>query len=130
VSGEDEFDSTSPRGELVWTRVYLPYGRLAHLREIHSQCRVRYRDDEPSERWLGTGTQEEYEHAAELPLCLECFRAREAGTMADPRLGRAHGVDMRYSAPVPAGEVSVVETPDFRSGGPGSSPGTRSTGEA
>jgi hypothetical protein len=68
-----------PAPSAVFTRVYRAGGRVAHLRPEDLQypaapvCQdPRYdRDGE----WLGTGTQEEYERAASLPLCQRCAAA-------------------------------------------------------
>ena len=58
------------------TRVYLPGRKVAHLVDSWpvnavSLCRVW------AEFW-GTGSQEEYEKAASLPLCKRCL-ARNGG---------------------------------------------------
>lgn len=45
------------------------------------------------EDFLGTGSQDEIDHAASLPLCLECFAARE-GQLPDERLGTGHHQEM------------------------------------
>jgi hypothetical protein len=61
------------------TRVYLRSGRVAHLLDESSSPNVG--TDEAlcgiwagfgSAVWLGTGTQDEHERAAELPLCSRC----------------------------------------------------------
>lgn len=65
-----------------YTRVYVgPYSKIAHLvyaDQSHwgqltlcgQEMRV-WRDD-----WLGTGSQDEIDHAAELSLCVKCEGAR------------------------------------------------------
>jgi hypothetical protein len=57
---------------------YLPRGTVAHYlgnylgdRSGRSLCGVVVW---PSEGWLGTGSQREYEHAASLPLCKRCVQ--------------------------------------------------------
>lgn len=78
----------------AYTRVYRRRSREAHLREAvtFTGCGGprAFRD---WNGWLGTGSQEEYERAAALPLCGTCFRWREAA-LDDPRLGTAHGKEM------------------------------------
>ncbi len=77
----DAYDSAPPRGtELTWTRLYQRGGRQAHLTaDSKIACRGPLREDAwVDESWLGTGSQEEYEHAAALPLCRRCFACREA----------------------------------------------------
>jgi hypothetical protein len=64
-------------GSLERERAYLPRGKRAHL--------LRYGDSangsnaalcglSPAfgDTWRGTGTQDEYERAAELPVCVPC----------------------------------------------------------
>lgn len=70
--------------ELPWTRVYRPRNAAeAHLRREDAAviaCEDPARMSSypgREERWYGTGSQEEYEHAAELPLCLRCQAVRE-----------------------------------------------------
>ena len=84
MTGQDAYDSTPVRGTpLEWTRVYRSGGRHAHLREESGgliACSVwRFREGGWEAGWLGTGSQDEYEHAAGLPLCLGCFAVRESG---------------------------------------------------
>ena len=59
-------------------RVYTPRGRMAHLLRPGDQpsagrapalC-LRY--PRPGASWLGTGSQDEYDKAAALPLCGKC----------------------------------------------------------
>lgn len=91
----DSYDSSPPRGggPLHWTRVYLPYGRTAHLLEVGSGCPVVC--SHYNREFLGTGSQEEYDRAAAKRLCMSCFRVREHyANHPDPRLGSAHGVEM------------------------------------
>lgn len=71
-----------------YTRVYRPGDQLAHLRENVAPaefilCREFTDDGDMDESrpatyecadWLGTGSQEEYETAAGLPLCRTCAR--------------------------------------------------------
>jgi hypothetical protein len=59
-----------------WERCYRPNSRCAHLRE-HSRgypiCGYDGRWDHIDPvNWLGTGSQAEYDRAAELPLCKLC----------------------------------------------------------
>lgn len=102
----DSWEATFTRaGPPTYTRCYLIDGREAHLREdvttADTLCFIYYLDDEGNEPpgmpgpddWLGTGSQEEYEHAASLPLCLLCFGRREQ-LILDPRLGTGHGTVM------------------------------------
>lgn len=99
MTSPDSYDGgpVRPGLEPVYTRVYRPHGKIAHLWELAGGCPVMNRWSDPDwldrESWLGTGSQEEYEHAAKLPLCTDCFRRREAGGL-DPRLGAGHGVEM------------------------------------
>ena len=83
-----------------FTRVYLARGRYAHLREEDGSGDIACYppgspEDGRDDRWLGTGTQREYETAARMPLCPHCFGWREGSSCDDPRLGTAHGTDMR-----------------------------------
>lgn len=95
----DSYDGgpARPSMEPVYTRVYRPRGKVAHLWELIFGCPVVGRLPSPDwfdrTSWLGTGNQEEYEQAAKKPLCRECFRRREAG-FTDPRLGAGHGTEM------------------------------------
>lgn len=76
----DAYDSTSPRGSRPeYTRVYLPGGRQAHLAEAVSWTGCGGRAAGRRDCWLGTGSQDEYETAARLPLCTACFAWRETG---------------------------------------------------
>lgn len=61
------------------TRIYLLGAGIAHLRHMRGfqQGPVCGGFDADGDRWLGTGSQEEYETAAALPLCGEC--AADAG---------------------------------------------------
>lgn len=76
------------------TRVYRKRGRKAHFLErvIFTGCQ-RPEEDE-SVIWLGTGSQDEYERAARLPMCVRCFRSANRGQIQDPRLGAGHGQEM------------------------------------
>lgn len=65
--------------EKPW-RVYLEKGHVTHLLLPHQSPNS---DFEPAmcgtgaaswNGWRGTGTQDEWERAAELPLCLNCQR--------------------------------------------------------
>lgn len=65
------------------TRVYLAFSEMAHLLEPGVQatagrppslCR---RAPQRYSAWLGTGSQAEYERAAELPLCRKCGQAAD-----------------------------------------------------
>lgn len=55
------------------SRVYRQYGKYAHLSSSAS-----YGPDHSSKwgdgKWLGTGSQQEYDEARRLPLCPECKR--------------------------------------------------------
>jgi hypothetical protein len=67
------------------TRVYLPRGRVAHLRRPWSpgvMCPSVPGTPGPGE-WLGTGSQGEYDKAASLPLCRRC----QAATRETERTG-------------------------------------------
>lgn len=89
----DSYDSSAGL-EPVWTRVYRPGGRLAHLRGERIACETASPQDRyDPDTWLGTGSQAEYDRAASLPLCLRCFAAREAGGL-DHRLGTGHGASL------------------------------------
>lgn len=78
----------------AYTRVYRLRGREAHLRELTAFTGCGGRAAFPGwDGWLGTGSQEEYEHAAGLPLCGKCFAYREH-QLDDERLGTAHGTEM------------------------------------
>lgn len=59
------------------SRVYLPRGTKSHvaLSSHWLACERVYAV--PGEHWRGTGSQEEYERAAELPLCKRCQAALE-----------------------------------------------------
>lgn len=85
----DTYDSTPPRGtELPWTRVYRRGGREAHLRREDGSGIIACVTERPDpggpqwngteDWWHGTGSQAEYDHAAEMPLCTRCFSVREA----------------------------------------------------
>jgi hypothetical protein len=53
------------------TRVYTRYGRFAHLRSTtHGVLHLGMPQD--PDGWLGTGSQDEYDAAAVLPLCKVC----------------------------------------------------------
>jgi hypothetical protein len=75
----DSYDSSRPRGgtELTWTRVFFPYGKLAHFKECGAACPVLRRDYVDLSLLPGTGSQQEYDEAEALPLCRHCFRTRE-----------------------------------------------------
>lgn len=91
----DSYNSAPPRpgGPLVWTRVYLPCGRRAHLLEVGSGCPVVWAHERSD--FLGTGYQAEYERAAAKPLCRDCWRVQgHYANHPDERLGMAHGVEM------------------------------------
>ena len=73
------------------TRVYTPWGRVAHLRapfgtirDGNTLCPVTPKW--PGE-WLGTGGHAEYEYAASLPACKACLDAAggEDEYYAEPR---------------------------------------------
>jgi hypothetical protein len=61
-------------------RMYLRRGRVAHLVApwtsgcILALCRTTPRWPETDDAWRGTGSQDEYERAQELPTCLHCER--------------------------------------------------------
>jgi protein-tyrosine phosphatase len=59
------------------TRVYTPAGRRAHLLPVTSvlpRGSVLCRVDPPWDHgWLGTGSQEEHDRAAALPVCTSCW---------------------------------------------------------
>jgi hypothetical protein len=90
----DSCNSAPPRpgGPLAWTRVYLPRGHKAHLKEVLS-CPVN--QDHGDEDFIGTGSQDEYDRAARMPLCLWCWRVQgHYANHPDERLGSGHGVEM------------------------------------
>jgi hypothetical protein len=89
------WEAAPARHETVFTRIYLRGGRYAHLREAVDSTGCGGPDGWRRDDWLGTGRQHEYEIAARMPLCPRCFGWREAGIADDPRLGTAHGTDMR-----------------------------------
>lgn len=98
IVSHDSYNSTPHRGgsELEWTRVYFPYGKLAHFREAGLGCPVvRFRYGDLVDGTFGTGSQEEYDTAGALPLCRHCWHIRELyANHPDPRLGMGHGVEM------------------------------------
>lgn len=62
------------------TRAYAPRGKMAHLLpgtpqsgKYASTLCLRY--PRPGASWLGTGSQDEYDKAAALPLCGKCDAA-------------------------------------------------------
>jgi hypothetical protein len=63
------------------TRVYTPYGKMAHLLPLGDRATAGYpvalcrRSPALFDSWLGTGSQGEYEKAAALPLCKRCKTA-------------------------------------------------------
>jgi hypothetical protein len=82
VISRDAYDSTPPRGsQPEYARVYRSRGQYAHLRhEGDIACDplgIRFPPGD-DDRWLGTGSQAEYETAARRPLCPRCFAWREA----------------------------------------------------
>jgi hypothetical protein len=98
--------------EPPFDRVYLAGDQLAHLMRPEDQWIICEpwleeigEDGEiadlaegplnslPRNAWLGTGTQDEYEFAALLPLCLTCFAIREY-RLPDESLGADHGREM------------------------------------
>jgi len=83
VPEPDAYDSTPPRGSRPeYTRVYLLGllgGQEAHLDEAVSWTGCGGHAAGCRDRWLGTGSQDEYETAARLPLCRACFAWRETG---------------------------------------------------
>jgi hypothetical protein len=80
VPASDAYDSTPPRGSRPqYTRVYLPGGREEHLDEAVSWTGCGGHAAGRRDLWLGTGSQEEYDTAERLPLCLACFAWRETG---------------------------------------------------
>lgn len=82
--GWTAYDSAPPRGsELPWTRVYRKGGWMAHLRREDGAADIACLgllspEDGRDDHWLGTGSQAEYDHAAQMPLCPRCFAVREA----------------------------------------------------
>jgi len=63
------------------TRVYTPYGRMAHLLPLGalvsfgSPVALCRRSPALFDSWRGTGSQAEYDKAAALPLCQRCKKA-------------------------------------------------------
>lgn len=97
VISHDSYNSSPHRGgtELAWTRVYTYYGKVAHLKELAASCKYLMWMDCDLAYLLGTGSQDEFEKAAAMRLCRECFRIRELyANHPDPRLGMGHGVEM------------------------------------
>jgi hypothetical protein len=75
VSDEFRWNPETPPGhDHAWTRVYRARGKVAHISELiyvaHLSAPSSWDD---SEGWYGTGSQEEYETAAAMPLCPKCF---------------------------------------------------------
>lgn len=60
------------------TRIYVPTGKVAHLRTPWASHGQPLCPADPAWAWRGTGSQEEYEHAATLPLCKRCAAMAEA----------------------------------------------------
>lgn len=71
-------DQAIPEGH---ARVYGKTGRFAHLVPLGEEpsgyvivmCRLGGR------QWLGTGSQDEYDRAASLPVCGQCLKAVRGG---------------------------------------------------
>lgn len=69
----------------TYTRVYVPYSRIAHLLADDGSatvlCQAGRNDAVERDRWRGTGSYEEERHAERLRTCRECVRLRaiEAG---------------------------------------------------
>jgi hypothetical protein len=57
-----------------YVRLYAPHGKLAHLSPPWAWREVLCRPDgsRQPQAWLGTGSQDEYDRAASLPLCGRC----------------------------------------------------------
>lgn len=77
---------TPPGHQHDWTRVYRRHGHEAHIRELiySAHPRASWNDD----GWFGTGSQEEYERAAQLPLCPKCFVILDLYEEENPERGK------------------------------------------
>jgi hypothetical protein len=64
-------------------RMYLRRGRVAHLMTTWTSgrstalCGASPTWPERDEAWRGTGSQDEYDRARELPTCLHCERIEQ-----------------------------------------------------
>jgi hypothetical protein len=64
-------------------RMYLRRGRVAHLMvwwttgHRRAVCNARPTWPDTDDDWRGTGSQDEYERAQELPTCLHCERIEQ-----------------------------------------------------
>jgi hypothetical protein len=63
-------------------------------RDSVSVCACLHVTDYHPNSWLGTGSQDEYDQAEQLPLCLRCFAIRER-QLPDVNLDRGHHIDLR-----------------------------------
>lgn len=67
------------------TRVYTVWGKMAHLLPPDAGTNAGYaftlchRQPRLFSSWLGTGSQYEYEYAAQLPLCRKCDQEADYG---------------------------------------------------
>jgi hypothetical protein len=68
-----------PLHEHTWTRVYKRGQREAHIKELVYSAHAR-KPDRWFDGWLGTGSQEEYDRAAAMPLCPHCFMGLQSYT--------------------------------------------------
>jgi hypothetical protein len=59
-----------------FTLVYRETGYYAHIRELLTAAHPEEMAAWTYDDWLGTGSQDEYEKARELPLCPRCKQAR------------------------------------------------------
>lgn len=60
------------RYEHDWTKVYRKGAKRAHIMQLLSSAHPYAPSSWDDDSWLGTGSQEEYEAAAALPLCMRC----------------------------------------------------------
>ena len=63
------------RAEAGPRRAYTRSGRVAHLLGPDGHALCPPMSEWPAEVWLGTGSAEETERAAALPVCVGCERA-------------------------------------------------------
>lgn len=55
-----------------YERVYMRRGHVAHLKALGDLSVLCAKWHQPAHWWLGTGSQEEIDHAAAMPLCKSC----------------------------------------------------------
>lgn len=95
--------------EADYDRVYLPYGKLAHLKApYNTMSAVCLRMPGCRGEWLGTGSQDEHDRAASLPLCRRCQHFLRT-TLTAPETSADVAAD---AAPV----TSAVPAPEHTTG--------------